>query len=236
MKSTRSHIPATPFAATTLSTNDFRWLHQEGWENYHIEYFAGSRGTIPLLISAPAPAAPRKRGAQLKLWRAGRWILESNTHRGQPLAWAEAQFLAHSFAKTQINLYVSPEAKELSEQISQALCLLISGCFVLSKSDIVTIIPYGDAPRFLNLLSGMEKKPQLSFLSFGWATPNLPPHSSQLINTFSTSKASWAKTVEGHFALRQLSYLEKRLKEREFRPQKFRRGLLGFLFPRRPCC
>ncbi len=224
-----------PFVATSFSTATIRWLHQEGWDGYHIDYFAVSRQAIPLLISGSP--VDKRRDTDKNTRCSGRWILESTRHLGRPIAWAEAHLHSRSFSHTTLHLHAEDDWSSRSDigEISRAIGMLVSGCFFLSQCDLLTIVANQNLATLVSNLPTFEAKTRMTLAADAWALPSTN-QACVPIEVFTTSKHAWQTSTVGQVSDKELSYLEKRLKKRDLKTKPLRRGPLGILFPKRPCC
>lgn len=225
------------FAVRSMSAGPLRWVEAEGWEEAHQRAFAELMCAYPWGLAKPLPFENGKRRAAPEV--AARWLLYIGDvpKNGAPSTPAVAAVEAHGFARTFRMVRLSITACSATEGWSgparDALALLVSGVFLMTRADHVTLDPRTPAAAA-----------QLARLgtAFGERRDVWSPHSSTTWGldvptgvatvAFDVSPATWWTSELGATGRKTLAYLEKRIDlEERLKPrlQRRRRGFLSRL-------
>jgi hypothetical protein len=201
----------------SLSTTDFRWIHQDAWGDVETGYFYAQWPTSTAGIMLP-PAFVRNQYHHPKLVFAGRWIL-SQTGVGW-IGGTEVQVLQSSFSQAFIG--VSPcdaEGGWLAPKSLEALSLFVSGVIMMTKADTVHLIPTTQAveEQISSLSWGQVRRVWTPRAGFGWGKSH--DEESNWIVTTVLDPYEWWQTEGGQAGRRTLSYLEKRISFGEMKDQ-----------------
>src|SRR5688500_5534447 len=140
---TMSRVPTTSnrpsiiarFFTNSLTTKEFKWLHQEAWNEQQLDYFAAERATPPTGLAKDPPfETGRKR---LPPVLAGRWALEFE--KDVPVAWAEVWAFERKFGILHLNVSPCTAPGGWSGASLEALSFLISGIFLMSGADLLRL-------------------------------------------------------------------------------------------------
>lgn len=218
-----SSIPR--FAVSSLTTREFRWLHPEAWNDEHKERFLALRQGPASGLYAPPPFVHARR--RIPPMKVGQWLLE--TDDGGVLAVVEAEVLQSHFNTLQI--VVSKCCGDLGWReplATRALSFVISGLAIMTKADVVRVVP-------------LTRAIAAELAGFGWGTTQeveaFVAQSATLVpfrlKTLTIDPHQWWEVEPGKSDRVALGYLEKRIKfedEKNEKPERRQRpGLFGLL-------
>lgn len=233
------------FPSNSLSTPEFRWLHEDAWEDTHKSYFFSvSAKKLPLGILGPTPLVRRRQSSAPAL--AARYVLDLPL--GQPAAGLEIQVCFASFTSLHImvsGLYPNDatDAGDWSMDGRAALAFIVSAAIILSKADVLRLVP-GDsmvAEQFQRLGWGNPRSIWTPWTEDAWLSSlqrGLPLGRGVKMPIVEISPSDWWQCDDGLEAHKALSYLEKQMVMREQATPKTSKpkgliNILGSLFGRR---
>lgn len=216
-------------AAISLSTRDYRWLHERDWEDPQRVAYAELRQAVAVGAFSALPYEKNKRRTPAKVF--GRWVLEFP--QGTARAVAEVQVYAKSKFPTLHVLVSAFDGGAWRGSEAEALAMLVSALFVAAQADVIKVLPL--APRV-----------EAELVALGWSepvqvwtpykldvllrNPELDP--GVMLRVLVLGSHEWWASEQGKRSRATLSYLEKRVeaaKRAEAPPKagKIRRGFLA---------
>ena len=197
------------FALNSLTTAAFRWLLPEAWDDANYQAFLAVRQTADLgIFRAPpamGPTSLRRHAAPVAV---GRWLLEFTGEK--PVMAVEAHAFYRNFKVLQV--IVAGPRRPLEKREEEAFSLMISGLFIMTKADLLNIIP-----------SEPALGAAISALHFGESRQAWSP-AGELIGLFDEAAPvgrksttvtidphQWWETERGARDRQTLAYLEKRV-------------------------
>jgi hypothetical protein len=226
----------TTFPRLTLSTSDFKWLSEEGFEETHYRFLNENQFLTPLRLFAPFPSATGKgRGLYNPAKSQGTWILcdPFEEIRG----FSQVQVIHTRF--TRAYLIVNMPGFSGAQGFA-ALSFFVSGIFLLTGADQISI------------LSGQKKLGE-DMHQLGWGesltlwSPNLNPYIARDGNDKPTAggrwpvvrldSSQWWDKEPGSCHFESLKYIQKRLsrphRTARFKDRRPQRGLFSRMFGRK---
>lgn len=213
---------------TSLSTNDFRWIHTEGWNNQYKEYVAQIyRKSTGQIFSRKFYQSGKKHRRPQSI---GGWLLIF-TGEETPRAYAEAIVDPRKFNQLDIRLFSDEEP--CHEHLQDALEFFISGLMIAAKADVLHIFASN-----MTLLNGFTGE---AFITKTALSPNAREffaemdHEPFIRSTFvEVDPSLWWQDARGKELKAKLKFLELRLKPKQpFSRPKRPRGLFSRLLGRR---
>ncbi len=215
--------PNAGFSLSSLSTKSFLWLKESDWDDGEKADFCALHQVPPAVVFQPIPyMKARKVGAPR---RVGRWLFQDLKKASWGFAEVDAQFT--NFTRITVVLsscalvggWENPLARE-------ALSLLISGLIIMTKADVVTLVPTADAVE--GQLAGLGFGDARNLWSPYLALARLESERTGLkIQTRDVDATRWWEKAENDRKI--LAYLEKRRESEELAKQPPRKKAPGML-------
>jgi len=231
----------TPFALQSITTDQFRWLHTEAWEDKHYEFFIEKRAKYSFshfrddLKQSENQRQPRPMPAQ-------RWILNHQAEPSRPLGWVEATKITGTYQRGFVLFHLNLTNQDDGWQCA-ALVHFASALFIAGKLDVLTIqaVEKDLEDKFSNLYPSWDWNHDVLNVqkkTSQWMASKAGP----IIRgrTARYDAPSWWERADAQAEKRKLSYLERRvtrieqpsLKEKLSERRK-KGGLLSLFFGQR---
>lgn len=190
----------TSFPATTLSTNDFRWLAHTDWADADTEYFSTNRWKQPNSFLASSKFFTKRE--QPHLISAARWVLNPFPDVNQQCGWAEVQVIEGSFRIAFLLLAVEDKVFRF-----KSIAHMVSATLILGEPDLLRVFSVMDGKEVRTL--GTPK----TIFTLQGAMAGLPVEKTvqerQLVDI---EPASWWTSPPGRESFKELSYLHVRMR------------------------
>lgn len=197
-----------PFPLESLTTAEFAWLAEEGWEDSQIQYFNQQRSPI-VDRSLTMPSFMRPRARKVKTF-VGRWVLLTATKR-ECVSWAEVHGFQSGFRTNHV--YLGPLKDGLSwkqPSLRKALAHFLSSILVASEGDRILLHGIGNSENDLKELNWGQERIVSHFKSGILSDANLNLSDSQV---FCIESYEWWQNPDGQSAREGVSYLSRRLNQ-----------------------
>lgn len=234
----RSMIPrVSSRSLVSLSTKGFQWLHENEWGEAEIDYFYAN-WPAPQSGITRHPAFVRRDKYHPRLVFLGRWVRFSGSAQGRLQVMdrataeldgaVEAEVLMSTFV--QVNLLIAP-IRVVGGWVaaSDSLSLIVSGIAMMTKADLVRLIP--TAPEVAGQLASLGWgepcpvwTPDVGFLS----KKPLNAKKAHVVQTRKIDPLAWWESDAGQRDHRTLSYLEKRMSLQELKEESCPSQRQGF--------
>jgi hypothetical protein len=203
------------FTTASLTTKDFRWLHPEAWNDEQKTRFCELRQAQLLGATKPAPYVhPRRRVPPTTV---GRWLLELGGEGGDVVAAVDAEILITGFRTLHVLVSRCEAPGGWSSDRRAALSLMVSGLIILTKADVVRLVPLDRATgEALDGFGFGDAQPLWTLKHEGMtATP-------VTVKSVTIDPHAWWESETGQADQKTLTYLEKRiaLEEEKARPPR----------------
>lgn len=204
------------FPSNSLSTAQFRWLHENAWEDAHKSYFFSlSLKKLPLGILSPPPLV-RQRRQRTSPEQGARYILD--LPHGTPAAGLDIQVTFGSF--TTLHVLISPlclagaNSDWSSSTGRQALAFMISGAIIMSGADVVRLVPYSPLveQQLVRLGWGRPRTIWTPWQEMAWLyrlKRGLYDSRGLMLQILELIPADWWLSADGIESHKSLGYLEK---------------------------
>lgn len=195
------------FAATSLTTKSFRWLHTEAWNDAHMVAFMQFRQAPPVTLFSSLPFEKIRR--QTPPATIGRWILDDS--EGRSIAGVEVQGYWRGFTGLHVVVSDCAATGGWHGEWLDALSFMLSGLLLMTNADYARLLPIGTVGASQLIASDLGTVSQVWTPLTGEARL-VTPTAGRKVATVTFDPATWWQRPTAQRDRVALGYLEKRRK------------------------